>query len=188
MVATERILLSARQQIAEKGILGLRVADVAEGAYSSVTQIYRYFGDRNGLLARVLGDMYEEFLETSLQSIVERLDSLDSVTIDDIVDVLPSPTDECVVIHSGVRLQILATAVTNNALRERLSQIARRHLVRWNECIDNVSARMTNDESMDSRVFTIMIAMQMAYYRYLLGDDGFTEEEYRQFLKDKLRC
>ncbi|MFN9954552.1 MAG: helix-turn-helix domain-containing protein, partial [bacterium] len=55
LAASERILRSAREQIAAKGILGLRVADVAAAAYSSVTQIYRYFGSREGLLARVLG-------------------------------------------------------------------------------------------------------------------------------------
>lgn len=188
MAATERILASARKQIAEQGILGLRVADVAEGAYSSVTQIYRYFGDRNGLLARVLGDLYQEFLEQSLQSVADRLDGLDVVTIDDIVDALPSPTHDWMRINSGMRLQILATAVTNEELRNRVSLLAQEHLRRWNAYIEDVSSRLKQGEALDSRVFTIMLVMQMAYYRHLLGDDGFSDAEYRQFLKDKLRA
>jgi len=31
----------------------------------------------------------------------------------------------------------------------------------------------------------IMLVVQNMYYRTLLGDEGFTDEEYRQFLKDK---
>lgn len=53
----EAILVSARREIERNGIVGLRVADVATGANVSLTQIYRYFGDRDGLLARVLGDI-----------------------------------------------------------------------------------------------------------------------------------
>ena len=51
------ILRSARAEIEKHGILGLRVADVAANAHYSVSIIYRYFGDRDGLLAQVLGDL-----------------------------------------------------------------------------------------------------------------------------------
>jgi AcrR family transcriptional regulator len=183
----ERILISARKEIAAKGILGLRVADVAEGAFSSVTQIYRYFGDRNGLLARVLGDWYEESLDQSLTTIQKRLDVIENVTIDDIADALPSPTEDWVRVHSGMRLQILATSVTNSALQERLKAIASVHLLRWNEYIERVASRLGDEEELDDRVFTIMIAMQMPYYRFLLDDGGFSESEYRDFLRQKLR-
>lgn len=187
LAATERILLSARKQIAENGILGLRVAEVAEGAHSSVTQIYRYFGDRNGLLARVLGDMYEEFLVFSLQSVRDTLDRLPAITIDDIVDALPCPTQERVRVNSAMRLQILAAAVTNDQLRERVSSIACEQMTRWSSYMDDVVSRMADGESFDRRVFTIMLVMQMPYYRHLLGDSGFSEQDYQQFLRDKLK-
>ena len=60
----QAIIESARREIELNGILGLRVADVAAGANYSLTQVYRYFGDRDGLLARVLGDLYEEIITT----------------------------------------------------------------------------------------------------------------------------
>ena len=56
-----RILESARTEILKNGIIGMRVSDVARGADTSITLIYRYFVDRNGVLARVLGDMYDDF-------------------------------------------------------------------------------------------------------------------------------
>ncbi|MFM8387622.1 MAG: TetR/AcrR family transcriptional regulator, partial [Actinomycetota bacterium] len=53
----ELILRSARAEIEKNGILGLRVAEVAANAHYSVSIIYRYFGDRDGLIAQVLGDL-----------------------------------------------------------------------------------------------------------------------------------
>lgn len=49
-----RILESARVEILKNGIIGMRVSDVARGADTSITLIYRYFVDRNGVLARFL--------------------------------------------------------------------------------------------------------------------------------------
>ena len=62
----ERILAAARREVETKGILGLRVQDVAEEAKVSVPLMYKYFGDRDGLLAEVLGDMFEEFVLESI--------------------------------------------------------------------------------------------------------------------------
>ena len=57
----ERILQATRVLIRRDGIIGLRVADVAKDAETSITLIYKYYRDRDGLLAQALGDMYEEF-------------------------------------------------------------------------------------------------------------------------------
>jgi len=35
-------------------------------------------------------------------------------------------------------------------------------------------------------MFSIMLLVQTMYYRTLLGDRGFTDEEYQQFLRDKM--
>lgn len=64
----EMLLQSARTEIEKHGVLGLRVLDVAAGAHCSVTQIYRYFGSRNGLIAHALGDLYQELLDAGLDA------------------------------------------------------------------------------------------------------------------------
>lgn len=181
----ERILVSARQNIEEHGILGLRVADVAEQAFSSVTQIYRYFGNRDGLLARVLGDIYEEFLRSGLEWVMETLSRLDPLTVEGVVASLPSPTDPRLRKNQEVRLQILAAAVNNEPLRERLEEITVRHLDEWEDAIDFVVSRLEPGTRFDRRVFMIGLAMQMGYYRTLMGEKGFTEEDYRRYLLDK---
>ena len=185
--ASERILRSAREQIAAKGILGLRVADVAAAAYSSVTQIYRYFGSREGLLARVLGDIYEEQLDAALQVVLATLGSDGPLTLDDIVRALPSPTDEALQANSEIRIQILAVSVNNEELRDRLRLISQQQVVKWERSIEVVLERLPVSERFDPRIFTMNLVMQMAYYRKLLGSAGFSEEEYREYLRDLLR-
>lgn len=85
----EMILRSARCEIERVGILGLRVADVARGANSSISQIYRHFKNRDGLLARVLGDMYDEFTLDVVRNYLARLEGKNPLTVDALVDAIP---------------------------------------------------------------------------------------------------
>ncbi|MGA0131874.1 MAG: TetR/AcrR family transcriptional regulator, partial [Ilumatobacteraceae bacterium] len=55
--SVHRIRRSALAEIRKTGIIGLRLADVAAGADVSVPLIYKYFGDRDGLIGDVLDDV-----------------------------------------------------------------------------------------------------------------------------------
>lgn len=180
------ILKSARREIEKNGILGLRVADVAEGANCSITQIYRYFEDRNGLLARVLGDIYDELLHASTAAYQAAVFAKETITVADLVDALPAMVDGNATLGQRMRLQILAASVTNDPLRERLEDITKREQRAWNEGLDEVERRLAPGETFDRRVFTMFLANFLPYYRLLLGDEGFTGEEFRQFLRDKM--
>lgn len=180
------ILRSARHEVETQGILGLRVAEVAAGANCSITQIYRYFGDRDGLLARVLGDHYEESIVSAYDAYMSRMRSLDVITVDDIVGSLPTPSSYATLKGQEMRLQILAVSVTNKQLRERIERISQSHIALWEEGLDFVQSRMEPGVTLDRRVFTIMLLVQNMYYRTLLGDKGFTDAEYQQFLRDTL--
>lgn len=184
--AQSSILRSARQEIETSGILGLRVAEVAAGANCSITQIYRYFGDRNGLLARVLGDMYAEILVATRDAYSAVLLQKQSITVDDIVAALPAVFEPGSSNLQHLRLQILAASVTNEELRARLEEITRDESDRWDEGLDEVENRLAPGESFDRRVFTIFLANFLPYYRILLGDKGFSSDEFRGFLRDKM--
>lgn len=186
MTVMTRIVDSARREIEKNGILGLRVADVAAGAESSITQIYRYFGDRDGLLAQVLGDIYEEGLHDSLTTFSTRMRNLEVITIDDLVMNLPAPSRYATMKSQDVQLQILATSVMNPQLRERIENVSRGMLPKWEAELAHVEARIEPGVGFDRRVFTIMLLLQTMYHRTILGDQGFTDEEYRQFLRDKM--
>ena len=180
------ILESARREIELNGILGLRVAEVAAGANYSLTQVYRYFGDRDGLLARVLGDLYEEIITTGYDSYMSFMESLPVITLDDLVNSLPTPIAPNAMGYQEIRLQILATSVKNHALRERIENTSRDMHARWESGLDYVESKLEPGLRIDRRVFTIMLLVQTMYYRTLLGDVGFTVDEYRAFVREKL--
>ena len=180
------ILESARREIELNGILGLRVAEVAAGANYSLTQVYRYFGDRDGLLAHVLGDLYDEIITTGYDSYMSYMESLPVITLDDLVNSLPTPIAPNAMGYQEIRLQILATSVKNHALRERIENTSRDMHARWESGLDYVESKLEPGLRIDRRVFTIMLLVQMMYYRTLLGDVGFTVDEYRAFVREKL--
>ncbi len=182
----QAIIESARREIELNGILGLRVAEVAAGANYSLTQVYRYFGDRDGLLARVLGDLYEEIITTGYDSYMTYIESLPVITLDDLVNSLPTPIAPNAMGFQEIRLQILATSVKNHALRERIENTSRDMHARWESGLDYVESKLEPGLRIDRRVFTIMLLVQLMYYRTLLGDVGFTVDEYRAFVREKL--
>ena len=182
------ILESARRELASKGILGLRVADVANGANCSITNIYRYFGDRDGLLARVLGDMYDEFTERAVESYLALFAHRSDVTVRELAEAITLPTTEPSIKVQAFRVQILAAATENPKLHARLEAISQSRAIRWIEGARFLRDRMAPGEEFDERVFLVMLANHMPYYNYLLGDMKMTESEYHEFLADKLRA
>jgi AcrR family transcriptional regulator len=182
----QAIIDSARREIETNGILGLRVADVAAGAHYSLTQVYRYFGDRDGLLARVLGDLYDEILTRTHEGYMAQMKTLNVITLDDIVNSLPTVSKPQAMLVQEIRLQILATSVKNVELRERIEDISRDMYQRWESGLDYIESKLEPGLEIDRRVFTIMLIVQMMYYRTLLGDIGFSDDEYRDFVRDKI--
>jgi AcrR family transcriptional regulator len=185
-VVEQAIIDSARREIDTNGILGLRVADVATGAHYSLTQVYRYFGDRDGLLARVLGDLYDEILTRTHEGYMAQMKTLNVITLDDIVNSLPTVSKPQAMLVQEIRLQILATSVKNVELRERIEDISRDMYQRWESGLDYIESKLEPGLEIDRRVFTIMLIVQMMYYRTLLGDIGFSDDEYRDFVRDKI--
>jgi AcrR family transcriptional regulator len=179
------ILKSARNEVEKNGILGLRVAEVAANANYSVSVIYRYFGDRDGLLAQVLGDLYEEILERVSGKIARLIPEDGPVSIDQILALAPMPSEA----HSNpdlrVRLQILAVAATNPVLERRLKEIAQRRYTTVIDIASHLKSRLPEGTLFDERVFTVMIVNQLLYYNTLLGDFSISDQDYYEFLKAK---
>jgi len=179
------ILRSARAEIEKNGILGLRVAEVAANAHYSVSIIYRHFGDRDGLLAQVLGDLYEEILDRAAERLAASIPPDGPVTIDQIVALAPKPSEIEKNADSRLRLQILAVAATNPVLEGRMKDIAQQRFKVMKELAAKLKSRLPEDQFFDERVMLIMIVNQLLYYNTLLGEYATTDDEYYAFLKDK---
>lgn len=183
----DAILASARREIERHGIVGLRVADVAEGANVSLTQIYRYFGDRDGLLARVLGDIYEELVSGSTGLMLEAVQRAKTLTVEKFLDFFPPYSEIATNVNQKLRLQILALAVNNEALRDRLGMITSANMARLEKILDIVEAKIPPDDPFDRRIFEILLPIQMPYYWTLMGDRAFSDREFRALLGDIVR-
>ena len=181
------ILRSAREEIESKGILGLRVADVAEGAHTSITQIYRFFKDRDGLLAQVLGDMYEEFHDRAVKLVVDALPKGLPLTVEMLVNALPSPTNAYSHRMHEHRMQIMAASVTNPDLKLRLTKVTEDTLVRWEKVLADFQSRMAPGERFDPEFIIMFFGLQNPYLWEIMGSRAFSEAEYRAFLLRHLR-
>ena len=181
-----RILSSARQEFEANGILGLRVADVAERAECAVSLIYRYFIDRDGLLAQLLGDLYDEGSKINLEDAAVILNSDGPLSVDDILDVTPMPGSAEQLAFRTWRVQILAASTTNPALRTRIEETTRNVRKTLGEMIANVKSRLPAEAKFDDRVYTILLFNTFFVYNDLLGEDGVSDEDYRNLLRDLL--
>jgi len=183
----DRIRTSALEDIRSYGILGLRVTRVAKRANCSVTQIYRHFEDRDGLLADVLALIFQEIATKNIEASLAALSSMTTISVPDIVDILPLPSKVAAREESLLRSQILAVASVNKALRDRLAEIAQAVWPRWVEACDIVDRRLAPGESFDRRVVFVVLMNSNLFYNSLLDDNGISDEEYRQFMIDAFR-
>ena len=182
----DSILESARNELTRRGILGLRVADVAEGANTSVTSIYRLFGDRHGLLAQILGDIMEDIVQSTVEQFRLNLEGRYGLSLEDLVSALPFQfafRD----LNNKFRLQILAAATENEALERRLREVISRRHDMWREILAEVQTRMAPGQNFDSRVFFGLLFDLMPYASSHLGDRRMSHDDFVALLVDKLR-
>ena len=182
----ERIVAAAQEEIELKGILGLRVQDVAERARVSVPLIYKYFGDRDGILAEALGAMFEEFILQRLDHSEQYFLSLDSPTIDDLVAMLALPHQDFRRASRWRRAQILAASMEIPALRTRLALAQTAIYDQLITFMDQVQRKMTGGELVVSSAALAML-VQTYSFGFVLNDleDGgsrVSDEEFTHLM------
>ena len=119
----ERIAEAAQTEIDEKGILGLRVQDVARKAGVSVPLIYKYYGDRDGLLCEVLSRSFTETARIQMERAARILaEAGPNPTPDDVVAALMTDPHNELRACRAEMVQILAASAEIPALREYLQK------------------------------------------------------------------
>ena len=183
----ERILQATRARIKQDGIIGLRVADIAKDAETSITLIYKYYRDRDGLLAQVLGDMYAEFRAAFHTKIEDWLATKDSLTLEEFVCLMPNPEEETK--HArDFRVQVLATALENPELHKTIKADTEA-MYRWmrNTIEANRHKLPADDQNFDIRFFTVIMFNIMFVYYDLVDEDKISADEYRAMLIAQIR-
>lgn len=187
-----RILSATRARLAQDGILGLRVADIANDAGTSITLIYKYFRDRDGLLAQVLGDMYQELRDRQMQRVEQWLAANEFITLEQFAYLTPNPIDESqskeLQADRDFQLQTLATALQNEALRQRIKKTTN-EVHAWTLKTIEVGRKKLpiEDQGFDGRFISVIMFNMMFVFNDLLDDNKISADEYRELLVSHLR-
>lgn len=183
----ELIVVAARREIEERGIVGLRVQEVARQANCSVALIYRHFTSRDGLLAHVLTEDYAR----NIQRWAEFTDGIEAETgpvdYDVIIDQLPVPQSAEFRRMRWSRVQTLAASVDNGPLRERLSELAREFQATSARLIRAIARRNTVTIDFDVSSFaqfTMSFAFMLIHNEMLAPDDQMDDARMRAFYRD----
>lgn len=189
LASRERIVEAARDEVLSKGILGLRVQDVAAKAKVSVPLIYKYFADRDGLLAEVLGRMFEEIVLEYVDASEEYFAHLEHPTIDDLAAVFARPTEELRRERRWLRVQIMAASMEIPALRERLGVVQGHINERTSQFMEMAQERIAGKVMLSPRALAIAVqATGMGLVLNDLVDDSekITDEEHHEMIRAML--
>ena len=184
-----RIRASALAEIRKNGILGLRLADVAAGADVSVALVYKYFGDRDGLLSGVLGDLIVLQFEEELVAIQKLLSATTTnVDFDAIVRLMPKPDDSWRKERRWLRLEAKAAGREIPELAERIGRAMAE--------VEDATTRLIEKARAVSGSSSTVPARTIAW-AIIAFSDGFTnsdmmptqlgDEQYLPFLADMLK-
>ena len=185
--ARERIIVAAKHELHEVGILGLRVQEVAKLAETSVSLIYKYFEDRDGLLAVVLGDMHDERIDNWEKMFAHAL--LDDAprgefSVEDLLSNLPMPNSEYFLALGMDRAQMLAALNSNPKLRERIEQTTQRLFTLTLKVVSNADISGKENDSFNRVTALVISSLNLIFINNdLLGDHRITDDEYTAFLK-----
>ena len=183
------ILASARADIDQQGIIGLRLSAVAEKAHVSVPLLYKYFEDRDGLLAVVLGDWYEEFVFQYRSMIDNWIDGAEQISLEQFAQLSPKPGAGAMQKDREFRLKVLATALENPQLHQRI-----RHLTNeahaWGEAtMDRAIPKLPKgDRHFDRRFFSLLLFNTLFVFDDMLDTEPISDADYTAFLVDLIRA
>jgi AcrR family transcriptional regulator len=156
-----------------------------------VPLIYKYFVDRDGLLAEVLGEMFEEYVLEQLDASEAFFNALESPTVDDILAVLALPQQDFRRPRRWQRMQILAASMEIPALRTRLSLVQNILHERLVSFMENAIRRITNEEPTMSCAALAML-LQSYGFGFVLNDlleeggGGVTDEQFVSLMRAML--
>jgi AcrR family transcriptional regulator len=169
----DRIVRCALAEVEKNGIVGLRVADVAASADVSVPLIYKYFRDRDGLLATVLSETITRSFMQDIEMLREVVNSSQGpVDAAKLAKLMPMPGDEHRKRNRRIRTMAIAASYDIPALAKALA--ANQQLM--NDATNDLIDAVRKQSGCTSNIPTVVVTMTMqALALGLIVNDGFTE-------------
>lgn len=164
-----RIAEATIKEILEHGVLGLRLAAIARRANVSTPLIYKYFGNREGLIAEVLANRIEKDYLDDIQQIAALLPTITADTdVNDVYALLPKPEDPWRHERRWLRLEAKAASRRIPALHARLQHAMLTIETANTKIIDEARRHSGNTSTVPSRTLTWM---------FIAFADGFTNRD-----------
>ena len=169
-----RIRAAARTEIVDRGVLGLRVAQVATRAECSIATIYLHFGDRIGLLAEVLLDIYTEELARRVDGLRTRLGSKPSLTPAGVVQAMVGTITDSFTEMKTIRSQMMIVAASDATLQARVAECSGADRNCLEELFDDIDSRLKRGHRLDREVSHLLLSSIEWHYDDVLGrsDNG----------------
>lgn len=185
----DRIVTAALDEIRTKGILGLRIADVAAKAGVSQSAIHKFYRDRDGLLVKVLGDLLREFHESDSRAIqVFLAENPGRIDPGELTQFFVHPTNPERRQRRWLRVQSFAAAAEIPALWEEMQKSQSEFISAIENTAIEVRRRTGATGEFDSRAFAHALAGQLLGLVYNdLVVNKVSDEEYFHHMKDYLR-
>lgn len=153
----DRIVRCALDEIEKNGIVGLRVADVAAGADVSVPLIYKYFRDRDGLLADVLSGTIAAFFMQDIQAMKNFVESTTKpLHASDLLPFMPSPQEPRRIRNRRLRAMAIAASFDIPKLADALAMNQRLMNAATRELIEMLRERMGSKSKVSVQAVTIL--------------------------------
>jgi AcrR family transcriptional regulator len=183
----DRIEQCALEEIEKNGIVGMRVADVASSAGVSVPLIYKYFRDRDGLLAEVLSGTTTRIFMNDISLMRELVESqMTPVTAEQLANLMPMPNDERRKRNRRIRAMAIAASYDIPKLADAIA--ANQRLM--NEATHDLITVVRKSAGCSSPVSTnaVTIVLQALGFGIIIADHALepmiTDTEYRALLVD----
>ena len=185
----QRILDAALEELHAKGILGLRIADVAAKAGVSQSAIYKFYRDRDGLLAKVLGDLLRSFHESDAAAIREFLNNApDPLDPGDLAVLFTHPSREDRKWRRWMRMNCFVAASEIPALWSELGRSQGEFIDQIEQVAIEVRARTGAVGPFESRAFALAVASNLFGLVYNdVIDEKISDDSYFAFMREFLR-
>jgi AcrR family transcriptional regulator len=184
----ERIHQCTLAEIKHSGIVGLRVANIAEAAEVSVALIYKYYKDRDGLLAAVLGKEIANYYLEDVRRIRALVESNVTVTIDVLMQALPMPEEAERIARRALRMQIFAASEELPELRKALGEAQKTIHDAVCDLINDVRERAGATSPISTDVISFAVqAMGFSFgFNDVIVDKPLNDANYSAFMRDFL--
>lgn len=170
----DRIVQAALDEIEKYGIVGLRVADVAANAGVSVPLIYKYFRDRDGLLAEVLSGTIATFFMHDIQAMRNLVETTTGpLRPSDLLPFMPSPREPRRIRNRRLRAMAIAASFDIPKLADALAM--NQHLMNGatRDLIEMVRKRTGSKSKVSVQAVTVLF--QALAFGLVVNDFETTE-------------